>query len=47
LAAPAVTSLFRGSNATALIGVVGLTAVLGMVAATGIVAAVALSKERQ
>jgi hypothetical protein len=36
----------NGSNAVALVGVVGLAAVMGMVAAAGLVATVAISKDK-
>lgn len=39
-------TLTSGSNAVALVGVVGLAAIMGMVAGAGIVATVAISKER-
>ena len=39
-------TLTGGSNAVAIVGVVGITAVMGMVAAAGIVAAVAISKDK-
>ena len=46
-AAGLIGSLTSGSNAVALVGVVGLAAVMGMVAAAGIVATVAISKDKQ